>query len=169
MPVQLEQLDLSVSWNRLQYVYENASVKQWTEGHYGKYEADGELSVCGIGYALKSAGWTDDELVGMKGGLRCAINTLLRTKSPMEALNEYGFSKEDKEKDRRCPLPNCRFTGNLQCILEHLNEAPHKVPIPQIGKLIPVIKNDDREMPTMKDHGIRIKERFTNFLKELKI
>lgn len=143
------ELDLADPWNRLQYVYENCNVKQLTEGHYIKYDAGGKLNVCGIGWALHAAGFSDDEL---KTTLGCQIRNIVNPRNVFRALREYGFERKDRIKARACPLPDCNFAGSLQRVLEHLNEPPHKIPIRNIGKLIPIIKNGYKSNPTIADY-----------------
>lgn len=135
-------------WNRLQYAYENCKVKQYVAGHYGKYE-NGNLSMCGIGWALHVAGWHDAELVP---SLACHIKTFTSNRNAFRALGEYGFSDEDRKKMRICPLPDCCYGARLQGILEHLNEA-HQIPIPNIGKLVPIIRNSKKSV-TLADRFI---------------
>ena len=140
------ELDLSDPWNRLQFAYENCTMKQLTEGHYGKYE-NGKLSVCGIGWALHASGIPDSEL---KPNLICSIKNLGAGQIFIGALRHYGLPKEERRKIRVCPMPDCASTGRLQMILEHLNEC-HKIPIRNIGKLVPIIRNDQRAKPTFAD------------------
>lgn len=144
----IETLDLSNPVVRLQYVYENATVKQYVAGHYAKYE-NGKLSMCGIGWALHCAGWRDDEL---RSSLLCSMKTLFSPRSPLAALKEFGFERREIIKFRHCPIPDCTAFGTAQTILEHLNEA-HEIPIPIIGKLIPTIFNSTTPLPTFADHA----------------
>lgn len=137
---QSNKLDMADPWVRLQYVYENCKVKQYTAGHYGKYE-NGKLSMCGIGWALHSAGWSDDDL---KPTMSCLLKSFTNVKEPTKALEEYGFSKEERRKTRSCPVIDCSTTGSLQRVLEHLNEY-HQYPIPNIGKLIPWIRTSTKK------------------------
>jgi hypothetical protein len=146
-------------WHRLQMVYENCKVKQYVEGHYAKYD-DGKLSMCGIGWALHSAGWTDSEL---KPSLSCFINTITNGKDPINAMDEYGFSHEERKKTRACPIPDCMYTAGLRRILEHVNEY-HKIPIPNIGRLIPMIRNSTK-MPTIADKTLGLVKDVSSILK----
>jgi len=155
----LTTLNLEDHWVRLQLAYENCKVNQYVEGHYGKYE-NGKLSVCGIGWALKAAGWTDEDLGAKRQNLTCFINSITNKKDPTKALYEYGFPKDEARKIRYCPLPDCTHFGGLQHILEHINEC-HRIPIPNIGKLIPIIRNQNKPRRTMADH-------FTLLYKDLK-
>ncbi len=147
------QLDLADPWVRLELAYTSCKVNQYVNGHYGKYE-DGKLSMCGIGWALHAAGWSDEELVGMNGSLNCQIKSLVGSKDATKALKEYGFSHKERHKGRNCPMPDCAFHCGLQAVLEHLNEC-HKIPIPNIGKLLPAIRNDEKGRPTIAD-GFKI-------------
>ena len=142
-------LDLSDHFNRLQFAYEKCRVNQYVEGHYAKYE-DGKLSVCGIGWALKAAGWTDEDLGAVRTAIPCAIKSLTNYKNPHKALEEYGFTKEESRKRRYCPQPDCTFSGGLQSVLEHINEC-HQIPIPNIGKLIPLLRKKKEIPPTLAD------------------
>lgn len=141
---------------RLQYAYENCRERQYVDGHYAKYE-NGKLSVCGIGWALRAAGWTDEELGAKKQNLACAINSITSYKDPMKALYEYGFTKKECKKIRYCPMPDCTHFGGLQHILEHINEC-HRIPIPNIGKLIPHILNNKKPRRTIADHFVALKK-----------
>lgn len=136
---------------RIQYAYENCRMNQYVDGHYAKYE-NGKLSVCGIGWALKAAGWTDEDLGAQKQNFACFVKSITNYKDPTKALDEYGFTKEVARKRRSCPMPDCTHRGGLRHILEHVNEA-HRIPIPNIGKLIPLIlKEDNKPKPTIADH-----------------
>jgi len=150
------ELDLADPWVRLQLAYENCTAKQYVSGHYGKYE-DGKLSMCGIGWALHAAGWSDEELVGMNGPINCQIKSIMGSKDATRALQEYGFPEKERRKSRNCPMPDCTYRVGLQGILEHLNEC-HQIPIPNIGKLLPVIRNDTKPRPTIADWFKIIKE-----------
>lgn len=143
-----QELDLADPWQRLQYVYENCNVKQLLKGHYIKYDAGGKMNVCGIGWALHCAGFTDEE---MKTDLICQFKNSFNPKSVYAALKEYGFTKAERRKIRVCPMPNCTRIGTLQGILEHLNEPAHAIPIRNIGKLIPLIRNSTKPKPTLAD------------------
>lgn len=143
-------------WARLEYAYLNCNVKQYVEGHYSKYE-DGKLSVCGIGWAMRGAGMTDEEIQGMSGNIKCSLKTMFNYKSPSRVLKEYGFENKERKKFRTCPLDNCGYRGSLQIILEHINEA-HRIPIPNIGKMIPTIRaQPDSYKPTIMDQLIIFK------------
>lgn len=145
------QLDLEHDcWARLEYAYINCNVKQYVEGHYSKYE-DGKLSVCGIGFAMRASGMTDEEIQGLSGNLKCSLKTMFNYKSPSKVLKEFGFESKELKKFRTCPMDNCGSRGSLQHILEHINEA-HRIPIPNIGKMIPIIReHPDSYKPTIMD------------------
>lgn len=142
--------------DRLQYAYENCKENQYVEGHYAKYEK-GKLSVCGIGWALKASGWTDEELGAKRQNLACFVNSITNNKDPTKALSEYGFSREEGKKVRYCPLPDCTHFGGLQHVLEHINEC-HRIPIPNIGKMIPSILNSKKPRRTIADHFVMLKK-----------
>jgi len=152
-------------WHRLEYAYVNCRAKQYVKGHYGKYE-DGKLSVCGIGWAMKGAGMTDEEILGASGNLKCSLKTMLNYKSASRALREYGFDDKTRRKMRTCPMPECAFRGSLQFVLEHINEC-HKIPIPNIGKLIPIIRSHEKDSaPTLADQLIILKRDFIGLFKK---
>ncbi len=159
-----QQLDMSDCWNRLQYAYENCNVIQYTEGHYGKYE-NGKLSVCGIGFAMRGAGYTDEEILGSGGNLKCGLKTMFNHKAPSKVLKEYGFSDKERKKFRTCPHSECSYRATLQGVLEHVNEA-HKIPIPNIGKMIPIIREHESDVkPTLADHFILLKRDFIDLFR----
>jgi len=141
---------------RLENSYSKCRMNQYVDGHYAKYE-NGKLSVCGIGWALKAAGWTDQELKADQN-IGCLIKSITSYKDPSKALDEYGFSKEVAKKQRTCPMPDCVHTGRLRHMLEHLNES-HRIPIPNIGKLIPLIlKENTKPKTTIADHLVALKK-----------
>jgi hypothetical protein len=102
---------------------------------------------------MHCAGFTDNEI---RTDLLCSIKNSFNPKSVYTALKEYGFSKEERRKFRTCPIPNCTHIGTLQRTLEHLNEPVHAIPIRNIGKLIPVIRNSTRSKPTLVDHVVAL-------------
>lgn len=161
-------LDLENSaWDRLQYAYESCDNFQFTDGHYAKKYEDGKLSVCGIGFAMRATGATDEELMGASGDLRCGLKTFFNYKSPSRVMKEYGFDKETRKQFRTCPHNDCAFRGSLQIILEHVNEA-HKTPIPMIGKyIIPALRDQDKDYkPTIADQMIILKDDIRNLFKK---
>lgn len=160
-------LDLKNSaWDRLQYAYENCDNFQYTDGHYGKYE-DGKLSVCGIGFAMRASGATDEELLGVSGNIKCALKTMLNNKAPSRVMKEYGFDDKTRKQFRTCPHEDCAFRGTLQFVLEHVNEA-HKTPIPMIGKyVIPALRDQEKSYkPTLADQMILMKRDFISLFKK---
>jgi hypothetical protein len=160
-------LDLQNSaWDRLQYAYESCDNFQFTDGHYGKYE-DGKLSVCGIGFAMRASGSTDEELMAVSGNIKCALKTIFNYKSPSRVMKEYGFDDKTRRKFRTCVHENCAFRGSLQLVLEHVNEC-HKTPIPLIGKyVIPALRDQDKlYKPTLADQLIIMKRDFLSLFKK---
>ena len=160
-------LDMDNSWDRLQYAYESCDKFQFTEGHYGKKYEDGKLSVCGIGYAMKGAGFTDEELLGVSGNIKCGLKTIFNYKSPSKVMREYGFDEKTRKQFRTCVHSECAFRGSLQFILEHVNEA-HKTPIPLIGKyIIPALRDQEKSYkPTLADQMILMKRDFVGLFKK---
>ena len=161
-------LDLKNSaWDRLQFAYESCDAKQYVEGHYSKKYEDGKLSVCGIGFAMRASGSTDEELMGVSGNIKCALKTFLNYKSPSRVMKEYGFDDKTRKKFRTCPHSECAFRGTLQFVLEHVNEA-HKTPIPMIGKyIIPALRDQDETYkPTLADQMIIMKRDIVGLFKK---
>lgn len=131
-------LDLADPWNRLQFVYENCKIEQ-SFGAYAK-EKDGKLAMCGVGWAAHCAGWADSQL---KLDMTRLIQSFTKNKVVEQALEDYGFPRKELQRTHLCPLPDCGRTGTLQNILEHLNDT-HKISIHNIGKLIPILKKQEK-------------------------
>jgi len=64
-----------------------------------------------------------------------------------ELLEKLGFSNDEIEKTRICVIGDCHYTTDLYSILNHFI-GYHDVPAQNVGKLINVIKNDTRELPS---------------------
>ncbi len=62
---------------------------------------------------------------------------------------KLGFTKDDLDVLRRCVVNGCPFYGELFGTLNHL-VGFHKIPFKNVAKLIPIIKDDEREVP----HGL---------------
>jgi len=45
-----------------------------------------KMSVCGIGWAMRSAGMTDEEISGMSGNIRCGLKTIFNHKSTNKSI-----------------------------------------------------------------------------------
>lgn len=62
-------------------------------------------------------------------------------------LKELGFKYEQKIEPRLCVIGDCKFTSPLHELLNHFI-GYHNVPAQNVGRLISVIKNDTRKLPT---------------------
>ena len=80
-------------------------------------------------------------------------------------MKEYGFTDKERKKFRTCPHHECSYRATLQGVLEHVNVA-HKIPIPNIGKMIPVIREHESDSkPTLADHFILLKRDLTDLFR----
>lgn len=62
-------------------------------------------------------------------------------------LEKLGFSDEEIDKKRLCVIGDCKYTTDIYGILNHFI-GYHDVPAQNIGKLVNVLKNDVRELPS---------------------
>jgi len=65
----------------------------------------------------------------------------------IELLEKLGFSEEEIDKKRLCVIGDCKYTTDMYGILNHFIGF-HDVPAQNIGKLVTVLKNDVRELPS---------------------
>lgn len=85
-------------------------------------------------------------------------------------MKNLGFSKEDRQLRRLCTEPNCFFLAyDLYHLVNHLH-FKHKIAISQVGKLLPYIRADKREVPSYEEcFRLRCKfsiERIKEFFRE---
>jgi len=128
-----EIVDLTDPWQRLSTVLQTATDVKQSFSLLIEPSIKG-WKVCSLGYGRKAAGESPWDI----------MNPAIR----MSSL--YGFSKEDRTKLRRCPEIDCNFCGRLSSVIAHLNDH-HRFSIPMVGKLIMSIKNDTREIPSLKE------------------
>jgi len=62
-------------------------------------------------------------------------------------LEKLGFSEEEINDKRLCVIGDCKFTTDIYGMLNHYI-GYHDVPAQNIGKLVNVLKNDVRELPS---------------------
>ena len=73
-------------------------------------------------------------------------------------LDQLGFTFEQQDEPRLCVIGDCKFTNSIHGLLNHFI-GYHNVPAQNVGKLVSVIKNDARELPSRFD---RIKYNLKN-------
>lgn len=73
-------------------------------------------------------------------------------------LIELGFTFDQQIEPRLCVIGDCKFTSPLHDMLNHFI-GYHNVPAQNIGRLISVIKNDARKLPSKIE---RLKYNFSN-------
>jgi len=62
-------------------------------------------------------------------------------------LEKLGFSEEEINEKRLCVIGDCKYTTDIYGMLNHFI-GYHDVPAQNIGKLVTVLKNDVRELPS---------------------
>ncbi len=65
----------------------------------------------------------------------------------MTLLEKLGFSEEEIDKKRMCVIGDCKYTTDIYGILNHFI-GYHDVPAQNVGRLVTVLKNDVRELPS---------------------
>jgi len=62
-------------------------------------------------------------------------------------LKELGFTEKQQLQIRQCIIGDCKYTSTLHDVINHFI-GYHKVPAQNIGKLLSILKNDARELPS---------------------
>ena len=158
---------LDTAFDRLATVLEQIPDERQSFSFLTRKKSDGIHSCAFGGVGLLTGNINPDESVSKKvlkslnlfGAGHTHINSI------DGILNEFGFTKEEKEKMFDCPEPKCNLKTDIRFLIIHMNDA-HHYKRHLIGRIIRNINNLD-ELPkfTFADNIFRLKESFRTIFK----
>jgi len=125
-------------WERIELALSTAKGNNIKQSYDSLWEKkDNGIEYCSLGYLDLCLGEPDAQN-GRVGKKSLFINN---------TLEQYGFSKEERNKNRLCPEPNCLRVDNLACLVAHINDE-HKIPLHNMGHVLRTLEHDDRKIPS---------------------